>query len=400
MTHRSRRTYLRTALVGGAGIVAGCIGDDVARETTPEPTGEIGDPPDLLVLADGETDGGNNHAGKELSRLAYAEGDETYEVAATYVPEGGRRVTSVATFGDGYAVTEADAAMGADRSRLAVLDAGMDPRETRDLAGHHTLATDGGAVHTASADGFRSFDSDLNPLGEASLPDEYAGKHMEDVLVDDGVAYVVDNVVAPKYLFRIDVSDPAAPSYLEVLETTAVGQSLHQQWLDPDANRWRCLQSTSHRRGGEQYVIVTPMEYSAASESLGGPDDGLDRRPDHEVRRVQIHAWTRDGAPDDVAEDRNHGTRIEDVASTPPVYAAVDDGEDYSLSSVDVDGTDVAFGREVTLGGPARVDSVPGTAVALAEDGRLSLFDTDDARLGHVETAAVENPLELAVLDP
>lgn len=405
MTELSRRAWLRTALIVGGAGAAGCIagpggGDD---ETTPRPEGEIDDPPDLLVLADGETDGGNNHAATELSRLAYDEESDRYEVATTYAPDD-LRITSFVPFERGYAVTMGDAdALGngpgtVNQTRLAVLDGEMEPRETRELSGHHTLATDGDILFTAYEDGFLSFDADLDQLGETSLPEDLAGKHMEDVLIHDGVAYVVDNVVVPMYLFRLDVSDPTAPSYLEVLETVGIGQSLHQQWLEPDANRWCFLQTTRHRGGGEQNVIVTPMDGAATGKTVDGPDGGIDRRADGELDSVEIHTWTHDWVEDDVSEDRDYGTRIEDVAGSPPIYAAVDDGEGYHLSSVGADGSGVSFGYEAQLDGPARVDTVSGLAVALSEDGTLFLFDTAEGRLGHVEPSPVDDLLELSVL--
>ena len=403
MTELSRRAWLRTALIAGGVGTAGCIvapseGDD-EREPTPRPEGEIDDPPDLLVLADGETDGGNNHTANELWRLAYDAGEEQYEATATYTPEDGRRITSFDRMGDGYAVAGSDPTTDAEVTRLTVLDETMAPRETRDLSGWHTLATDGDIVFTAYEDGFLSFDTDLERLGETSLPDELAGKHMEDVLVYDGVAYVVDNVVYPMYLFRIDVSDPTDPSYLEVLETMGIGQSLHQQWLEPDANGWRFLQTTSHRAGGEQNVILTPMTDAASGGTVEGPNGEIDRRAGSELDSVQIHQWTRDGAPDDLTEDREYGIRIRDVSSLPPVFAVVDDGEDRYLSSVDVDGTDVTFGREVAVERIARIDTTPGLAVALSGDGDVLLFDTDEGVLGHELASPVDEPLDVTVLE-
>lgn len=400
MTELSRRAWLRTALAAGGAGAAGCIagpGED-GREPTPRPEGEIDDPPDLLVVARGETDGGNNHAGRELSRLAYDEESERYETTATYTPEDGRRITSFDRVGDGYAVAGSDPTTDAEVTWLTVLDEAMDPRETRDLAGWHTLATDGDIVFTAYEDGFLSFDADLERLGETSLPEELAGKHMEDVLVYDGVAYVVDNAVYPMYLFRLDVSDPADPSYLEVLGTMGIGQSLHQQWLEPDANGWRFLQTTRHRAGREQNVILTPMDGAASGGTVEGPDGEIDRRAGSELDSVQIHQWTRDGAPDDLTEDREYGIRIRDVSSLPPVYSVVDDGEDFYLSSVDVDDTDVTFGREVAVDGIARVDTIPGLAVALSGDGDVLLFDTDEGVHGRELASPVDELLDLSIL--
>lgn len=236
-------------------------------------------------------------------------------------------------------------------------------------------------------------------LGEVSLPNELAGKHMEDMLVHDGVAYIVDNVIMPMFLFRVDVSDPVAPSYLEVLQMWGTNQSLHQQWLTPDANRWQFLQTTGHRGGGEQRVIVTPMADAAAHDVVEIDDGDIEYRADHELNTTQIHQWARDSAPDPVANDGDHGFRIEDVASTPPVYAAVDDGDDDHLATVDRSDGDVSFDLKTTLDASARVDTVAATAVALSDNGTLSLFDTRAETLRHEQAVDVEYPLELAVLD-
>jgi len=84
-------------------------------------------------------------------------------------------------------------------------------------------------IYTASEAGFFIYDTDLNTVSEVALREELDGNHMEDIYLHVGTAYIVDNVVEPKYLLKVDVEDPTAPTYTEVFPVYGIGQSLELQ---------------------------------------------------------------------------------------------------------------------------------------------------------------------------
>lgn len=405
MSRFRRRDYLRSATVLGGTLVAGCLAENADTDESnptddPDDSGPADDsastletPPSMLVVSDGQTDGGNEFSGSQLSLLAPEEASEGYTLQASFSPSDGR-ITDYATLADGYVVAISE---GDDSTRLRRLDGEMAPGTALDLQGSHALATDAGTVYTAHDTGFRSFDATLDPVGAATLPDELAGKYMETVEIHDGVAYVVDDVMVPKYTFRVDVSDPATPAYLEALETWGINQTLHQQWLVPAEDRWCFLQRNSHQTGSQHAVFVTAMQDAPTDGSIEGEDTTVPIRSEEAIRRTQH--YSRSLASDDEAGPDRSGTRIGDVAATPPVFATIDDvdGSRY-LSSVSIEGDAVTFGRELPIDSFGRVDTHPGIAVTVGDGGTVIVFDTQAGAVAHEGTLPMDDPLSVTLL--
>lgn len=429
MTRYRRRDYLRSATALGGALVAGCLGDDSDPDGSnagddPDDSGSGDDPddsgpgddpgdsgstddqdepgddsestletlPSLLVLSDGQTDGGNEFSGSQLSLLVSGEGSEGYALQGSFSPTDGQ-ITDYAALADGYVVA---ISLGEDSTRLQRLDGEMGPGTARDLQGSHALATDAGTVYTAHDTGFRSFDATLAPVGAATLPDTIAGKYMEAVQVHDGVAYVVDDVRVPKFTFRVDVSDPASPAYLEALETWGINQTLHQQWLVPAENRWCFLQRTTYQTGAEHSVFVTPMQGAPTDGSFEDEDSTVPIRSEEAIRRRQYYSRSR-SHEDDAGRDRT-GTRIGDVAATPPIFATIDDADGgRHLSSVSIEGDGITFGRELPIDSLGRVDTGPGVAVTVGDGGTVIVFDTAAGAVAHEGTLPLDDPLSVTL---
>ncbi|HEX2022395.1 MAG TPA: hypothetical protein VHH36_06750, partial [Candidatus Thermoplasmatota archaeon] len=119
-----------------------------------------------------------------------------------------------------------------------------------------------------AGDHLRVFTPDLLPLGEVELPlkESWAGKVAHDLVVHDGVAYLIDDVVSPLYVVRVDVRDPSAMVVLERREV--FGGHLPGHWLEPDAGRWMVLETWGGRGGSHLAVHALPMRGGGEIESL------------------------------------------------------------------------------------------------------------------------------------
>lgn len=377
MTRFRRRDYLRSATVLGGGLVAGCLGSDHDPDDLDGSESTLETLPSWLVVSDGWTDGRNEFSGNQLSLIGPDDESEEYTIQLSFSPSDGQ-ITDFAPLPDGYVVAISD---DDDATRLQRLDAEMAPGATRDLQGSHAIATDAGTVYTAHDTGFRAFDTELDPLGAATLPEALSGKYMETVQIHDGVAYVVDDVVVPKYTFRVDVADPTSPAYLEVLETQGINQSLHQQWLVPEENRWCVLQWTSFMDGTAQAVFVTDMHGAETAGNFGGEDSTVPVRSRGAIRRREFYMKPR--THDDEPEADGTGTRIDDIAAKPPIFATIDDADgDRYLSSVTLEDGGITFGREQSIDSLGRVDTRPGVAVTVG-GGTVTVFDTEAGAVAH-----------------
>lgn len=410
----SRRTYL--GAIGGSVLVAGCLGDDddAGEDDTGEegPGGGFGTadgPHELLVFSRGNTDGGNNHGASELTRLTAADG--TYEVQASTSPSFSSWITGIDRIEDGYLVTEATSHRRADETVLATRDRDLDPIDSRELAGTHAACSDGKYIFSAHDAGLQTFDRDLELLGETTMAEGHQGKHMEAARYHDGRVYIVDNVVMPLYCFVVDVSEPTAPSYEEVLEVWGVNASLNQQWLEPEENRWGFLKREHHRMGGSQTAVLTPMTGARSSDRIVRPADSYDVRHESDIGATTVYEHWR---PADEQEYEAHdgpikddeylidGFRIRDITAQPPLWAIIENPEERYLSSVTAEGdggrgSTISFGQEHPLEMTGRVATDGDRVLAVTADAQLSQVDPAAGTIEHEQALALDEPLEIAV---
>lgn len=301
-----------------------------------------------------------------------------------------------------------------DGSRIRLLDRELEPFATERLEGRHVLFARGVPIYAASERGFYV----LGPLfgevdvptlavaGDAPLPPPLQEKEMDGLLVHDDIAYIVDDVLFPRYLLRVDVTDPFDPTYLEVVEIGGVNQTLTHQWLEPERNRWRLVQSTSTMAGDAQHVLTTPM---TGADSAGQPrflesvPDGIDVRSQNDIVSEPIYRQPRD-------DGASEGVRLHDITATPPIYASVTADDGHYLSRVETDppaadrdnrrvaGDSIGFGREVELESPAFVAGVDETIVVLAREPNaptLSVFDGERETATRLRDLEIGTPVDL-----
>jgi hypothetical protein len=80
-------------------------------------------------------------------------------------------------------------------------------------------------------------------------------KNGHDLLVHGDEVLVLDNIVRPIFMFRIDLQDPAKPRVLASIEDRAPWAHLLYQWIDEPAGLWAVLRSSNGRFGSLQTLL-------------------------------------------------------------------------------------------------------------------------------------------------
>lgn len=146
-------------------------------------------------------------------------------------------------------------------TRLVRLDRDLRVTASAPVRSFGAMAFHDGLLYVAGAN-LTVYDGDLRALGDVELPlkEWGGGKVAHDVIVHDGLAYLLDDVVMPLYVLRADVRDPARPLVTERISMTTVGGHLPMHWLDPERGGWVVIQSYGHRGGSGQNAVVLPLE--------------------------------------------------------------------------------------------------------------------------------------------
>lgn len=323
----------RLAALSLVALLAGCIVDDAAPPddgdgpTDPPPAGsawrasacalaqaDAASAPDLLVvrvLEDGVA---------RLERFGMVDGEYRRAAVSDVVlapPDWPAAGFGVAALGDAvfvHGTRPGDASPGIVRLDGETLQSGS----RVDVQRFGSMTAEAGVLWVAT-DEFLAYDEDLQRLGRVDLPIKTAGagKVVHDVLVHDGVAFLLDDVVMPLFIFRVDVTDPGSMSVIGRGDLS--GGHLPGHWLDVEESRWIVLLTWGGRGGG----YLDAMSY---------PFDG------GEPERLRLHesSWNSTD-PSDRSES---GYSILAHSGRSPVWAFVSNATGVAFGRVDVDASD------------------------------------------------------------
>lgn len=114
-----------------------------------------------------------------------------------------------------------------------------------------------GAIKTAypfiylAADGsFMVLDEKLKRLSKINFkfPDFYPGmKNAHHIIIHDEIAYLLDNIIEPLFIFKVSVDNPRKIKLLFEYEYYDINAKLISQWLEHENEAWAILQSAFYR---------------------------------------------------------------------------------------------------------------------------------------------------------
>ncbi len=185
------------------------------------------------------------HTGQVLGLLDRSDG-----VRRVWVPKPGRRIAAVALYGDRVLV--------AAEGSLIVLD------------------------------------SRFQEMGRIHLGLRNKNKEAHHILVHGDEALLLDNMVIPILLFRVDLADPSKPRILRRIRERGIGVHLTHQWVDAKAKRWAVVAKTGGRGGNHQSVLLM------GSQKPTGPQKILPR-PTHNDPRFFAFLPSRAAGPEVLA---------------------------------------------------------------------------------------------------
>lgn len=100
-------------------------------------------------------------------------------------------------------------------------------------------------------------DSDLNTIGEVSLLG--IKKNADHILLHNNIAYLLDDVVEPLAIFKVDLTQLDQPRILETGFIKCVNGRLVGQWLEPSLGLWQILESYAVQSESGTNIHVLPM---------------------------------------------------------------------------------------------------------------------------------------------
>lgn len=183
------------------------------------------------------------------------------------------------------------------------------------------IGTDGSTLFACADGSLVALDQDLNERSRAylSLGGAYVGgkarpKNAHDVVVYQGTAHLLDNIMAPLYVVKVDVSDPSKLHVVKTYEFQEVNAHLPTQWVDPASDKWLVLFTTGHKGGSGEAVLTFNLDGSEINE----------------LSDETIWWFNR-------MKKESKGFRVLGVTQTPPLWAVIqpDKATDAQLARVE-----------------------------------------------------------------
>lgn len=124
------------------------------------------------------------------------------------------------------------------------------------------MRADNRSIFVAANGSFIVLDKNLKELSKVELKLRLYGqkKNAHDILIYENTAYLLDNIVMPLFLFRVNIEDRKNIRITEQIHFAEIGAHLPGQWLNPTLNQWLVLLLWGHRGGGGKDVLVYPMD--------------------------------------------------------------------------------------------------------------------------------------------
>lgn len=239
-----------------------------------------------------------------------------YEIEATYQLND---IISMAKFQDNILMSS--------NSGLTLLDRELRRIDGLEIPAPLDIGVSGDIIYCCSNSSLYSISPGLSIMDGIYLKttDWVGGKDAHDILIHNGSAYLLDNVITPIYVFKIDITDPWHMEMELGFEIVTINQHLRAQWLEPSTGRWFIIQHLNYMGGTTQNIIC----YSATNGSL--------------LWDQEIYHWSWSNS------EYDHGFAIEAITPDDPGWAIVSNDKDPYLMKFHSDEDSVNFQKVMDL---------------------------------------------------
>lgn len=138
--------------------------------------------------------------------------------------------------------------------KILKFDINLKNKISKEFANIEALAVNDKNVFICAKGSFVALDKKLNELNKVNI-----GKNAHDILVYKDAAYLLDNIMMPLYVLKIDIKNPAKLEILNKADFSGINAHLTYQWLNPQLNQWIVIQSYAHMGGSGQTARIYSM---------------------------------------------------------------------------------------------------------------------------------------------
>ena len=245
------------------------------------------------------------------------------------------------------------------QSKVIKLSKSLEKVQVHECTDVAAIASDGKNIFLCDEGQLVALNKDLKILDKVDLELEGRGwrkkKNAHDILIYGSVAYLLDNVVEPTYILRVDLSNPSCLKILSTFEITGVNHHLRGQWLNPDLNQWCILQYYGTQAGSGENILILPLDLNSGSVDLSSsqipfPSTELNRRAISLSKSTSISGYESisyssfDGS-------ENLGLMLIAITSSPPIWGLIlDRKERLYLAKVQTENNQIDFQDKLYLG--------------------------------------------------
>ncbi|NEP05696.1 MAG: hypothetical protein F6K34_13215, partial [Okeania sp. SIO4D6] len=235
------------------------------------------------------------------------------------------------------------------QAKIVKLSRGLEKVKVREFVDIAAMAINRETIFVGTEGKLVSLDRDLEILDEIDL--KLPGvlgrgkKNTHDILVYGSVAYLLDNVVEPIYILRVDVSNPSHLQIISTFKIFGTNHHLKRQWLNPSLNQWYILQSYATQAGSGEDIITFSMNRST------GSGDFSDSQIPFPFKLNSMASESLAISDFNFGSSEFEGTKLITVTSLPPNWAVIHERqEQLYLGLINTQNNHIVFDRQVHLG--------------------------------------------------
>ncbi|NES67478.1 MAG: hypothetical protein F6K24_20680, partial [Okeania sp. SIO2D1] len=234
------------------------------------------------------------------------------------------------------------------QAKIVKLSRDLEKVKVREFVDIAAMAINRETIFVGTGGKLISLDRDLEILGEVDLelPNFRGGKkNTHDILVYDSVAYLLDNVIKPIYILRVDVSNPSHLQIISKFKIFGTNHHLKRQWLNPSLNQWYILQSYATQAGSGEDIITFSMNRST------GSGDFSDSQIPFPFKLNSMASESLAISDFNFGGSEFEGTELITVTSLPPNWSVIHERqEQLYLALINAQNNHLVFDRQVHLG--------------------------------------------------